>query len=54
MRRIEEVLLLDNREEIQKEIEERKDLVNQMIGTLYKGIVSEEIYILQNKLETVK
>lgn len=38
-------------EELRKEIKTRNDLINQMVGTLYPGIVADEIAELYDLLE---
>lgn len=43
MKSIEDVLKLTSLAELKKEVEIRKDLIKQMVGTVYPSIVSNEI-----------
>jgi hypothetical protein len=41
-------------DELEKEIEIRNNLLNQMVGTLYSGIVEEECYDLRVMVADIK
>jgi len=41
-------------DELEKQIEIRNDLLNQMVGTLYSGIVQKECYDLRVMVADIK
>lgn len=49
MRDINEALLLESIEEIEKEVKERGELINQMVGQLYPNILYVEICQLNGR-----
>lgn len=49
MRIIEEALCLENLEEIEQEIYERNVLMSTVEGWLYKGVIQQEISMLNKK-----
>ena len=53
MKRIEDALLSTDCDEIRLEVADRFKLVNEMMGSLYTGIVMDEIERLQARLAEV-
>ena len=54
MRGINEALLLESIEEIEKEVSERSELRDQMVGQLYPSILYDEICQLNGRCSDLK
>jgi hypothetical protein len=54
MKTIQEALLLENPEEIKREIEERQSLSRQMVGWLYPSVLADETDKLSDRLAEIR
>lgn len=54
MRSINEVLAVTARDELQTEIEERQELIRNMVGTLYPSIVVSEIVTIKLHIDSLR